>query len=212
VSTFYEEIPLAARPAELLDTIRRSAASQKWRVIETPQALFVTDGLSTWKGHTLRLSVWVEASPTGSLARFLAWPSGRSDGEMRRLILKLIDLPAPVYGPPGAPVDPTVPRDLYRPLGTGGPAPAWVGRTRLLSCAVGLVPFAAFVAGYYFWGLVALPLLWLAAPSVALTWDLMFHRALHIRSHEGLGYWLISATPYALTFTVFLLLNRYHPF
>lgn len=87
MGTLYEEIPLDVRPSEVLDTIRRSAASQKLRVSEIQQGLFVTDAVSFWTGHRVRLAVWVDASPAGAVARFLALGQIGSEGETRKFIL-----------------------------------------------------------------------------------------------------------------------------
>ena len=209
MGTLYEEIPLDVRPSEVLDTIRRSAASQKLRVSEIQQGLFVTDAVSFWTGHRVRLAVWVDASPAGAVARFLALGQIGSEGETRKFILRLIDAPLPVYGPPGAPLDPTAPRDLYRPLGTGGPAPEWVRRTNYLVGIVSVVFFAAFVAASYFWRFAGIPLLWLAFLSPIPLREFMFRRSLHLPPTDRSAAAVLFATILLLFLVALALLESY---
>ena len=130
----------------------------------------------------------MEGVGAGSIVRLLTWSNGGAgDGEMRRYVLRLLNMPPPAYGPPGTTVDPTVPRDLYRTLGTGRPAPGWVRRANLATFVVCLLFVAAFGWSVDSWGLPGLVFLWLAYMSLISTRGLMLLLAPAIRTLDGFG-------------------------
>jgi hypothetical protein len=209
----YEEILLPAQPAEVLDKVRRSANSEGWFVSELPRGILLTYRPPK-RPQSNGLAVWAEPAAGGSAARFLFLDAGPSDGAARRLILRLLDLPVPVYGPPGATIDPDVPRDLYRPLGTGASPPAWVGRARFVPGVVAVAFILAFGVTAYFWGLPSLVFIWLAYMSATPIRELMLRRGLGVRSLEGIGQDVLIASLAALApvaiGVVFWILDVHH--